>query len=53
VTGQHGHVAGLQRLQLQGARAPGRQIIEQPGHLGRPRRRPGCHHDKQRLRVVK
>jgi hypothetical protein len=24
-----------QRLESQGARAPGRQVIEQPGHLGR------------------
>ena len=48
VTGKHGHVVGLQRLELQGARAPGRQIIEQPDHFGRQRRRPGCHHDKQR-----
>jgi hypothetical protein len=48
VTGKHGHVVGLQRLQLQGTRAPGRQIIEQPHHLGWQRRRPGCHHDQQR-----
>ena len=47
-TGKRGHVVGLQRLELQGARATGRQIIEQPDHVGRQRRRPGCHHDKQR-----
>ena len=47
-TGEHGHVVGRQRLEAQGARAPSRQIIEQPDHLGRQRRRPGGHHDEQR-----
>ena len=48
MTGERRHVVGLQRLELQGARAPGRQIVEQPDHLGRQRRRPGGHHDEQR-----
>lgn len=48
MTGKHEHVVGRQRLQVQGARAAVRQIIEQLDYLGRERRRPDRHDDKQR-----
>ena len=48
VSREDGHLVVLQRLEAQGARASGRQIVEQPDDLGRQWRRPGCHHDEQR-----
>lgn len=46
--GEHDHVVGIQRLELQGARACGRQIVEQPDHVRPQRGRPRRHHDEQR-----
>jgi hypothetical protein len=48
VTGERGQIVRRQRSELQRARSPGREIVEQPDRLGRQRRRPSRRHDEQR-----